>query len=912
MSHPRPHRSNHPRRSSTSWILTGAVATATALALQLGEVIPTEIIGARTGTWLDPSTHTWYPLAAVTVALVVLAGPWALLIPLVLLPVAEFASAGSDVPTAAVLVVTLLHVAAYGTAGTWLRSRRVDLRDSGMADLLRLVVAAGFAAPVITGFGAALTAHVVRPMSFHEYCRFALAWTTRDMVAVLVAVSLPFAVIGAIRDRRPLRRTTVLAGPNADRVLLAAQLSLVALSIAAAFAIGGPGTHPVYLASPALLWLSATRGHRFAAIGVSFFALGLIFTTLYEAHTLDLAGLRLQISGIALLTLAVGAQVDDRRRSLLVHRRMTTALALSEARYRTVLETAAEGMVVVGADGTIDLANAAVEGLFGRDRIDLEGGSLLELLPAPEGITAEEHLEALLAATAPATSSDGRSMLGRRADGTTFPVRLSVSRSEHAGEVSYTAIVHDESDRHRVEAMLEHQATHDALTDLPNRVLFHDRLQNSLEHLRRRPGTIAVLLVDLDRFKAINDTLGHAAGDHVLQETARRLRSAVRRSDTVARLGGDEFAILCDPIEDHNAAAATAARVLDSLARPFDGIPVALSPTVSIGVRVVRDPQDQPHDIVREADAALYRAKRDGRHCFRTFTRPDHTTDDRPIDLRERLDSGALVVHYQPVLEVATGTIVAVEALARVLGDDGRIVPPQAFIAQAERSGLIDRLGTLVARRACADIAAARAEHPGLRVSVNVSPRQLADAHLVDTVAAALADAGLEPGALTIEITETSSLAAVPDAAEVVAALSSMGVEIALDDFGTGASSLELIRTLHVDELKIDRSFVRGVATDDVDRDIVETVIDLARRRGLRVVAEGVETIEQADALAGLGCGHLQGFLYSKPVPFDELLDALRQGARSMPSTGSSSEPRPAAASTARVDARRPNRSAQS
>ncbi len=449
----------------------------------------------------------------------------------------------------------------------------------------------------------------------------------------------------------------------------------------------------------------------------------------------------------------------------------------------------------------------------------------------------------------------------------------------------------------------EHQASDDALTNLPNRVLLHDRLEQSLEQLRRQPGSIAVLFIDLDQCNIITETSGQAAGHRALQEGARRLRASVRGSDTVARLAGDGFAVLCEPAVDRAAAAAVAQRVLNSLARPFEGVPSALSARASIGIRLVVDADDLPHEIARDADTALYHAKRDGRACFRFFDTHTGAAEDTPIDLRERLDAGALMVHYQPVLDTATGAIVAVEALARLRGIDGRTVPPSEFIDTAELSGLIERLGSLVLRQACADVAKIRLEHPTLRVSVNVSLRQLADNAIAAVVEHALLDAGLPADALTLEITESTALSAVPNAGIVVRALADAGVQIALDDFGTGNTSLELLRIISADEMKIDRTFVQGVASEGVDHDIVATLIDLAHRRGMQVVAEGVETIEQADALARLGCDQLQGFLYSRPVPYDDLVRLLGQGARSVPSSSTS---------TARGRERSPNRSAQS
>jgi diguanylate cyclase (GGDEF)-like protein/PAS domain S-box-containing protein len=863
-----------PGSPTVTWTLIGVVtAAATLVHLGLQHEGLLDTATAASGSWLDPAGHAWYPAAALTVALVVLAGPRALVVPMVLLPATELQTPGAPAVWF-IVALTVLHTAAYGGAGLWLRARDVDLRDAGMADLLRTFFSAAFAAPVVVGFGAALLAHLEHSGTFAAYCRDALAWTTRDMVAVLVAVSLPFAVAGAWQDRRPLRRVTVLRSDNADRALLGLQLLLVAAGVGIGFRLGDADSHPLYLASPALLWLAATRGHRYAAIGVSIFGVGLAIANLTEPAAADLANLRLQIAGISMLTLAVGAQVDDRRRSVLVHQRMTRALEMSEARYRTVLENAADGLLVVEADGTVDIANAAVERITGSTRDEIEGASLLELFPVPDGIGPEQHLDSLLTATTPGASSGGRYLAGRRADGTSFSAHLSVSKVEHHGHVAYTLLLRDESDRKVFEEQLAHRATHDALTDLPNRVLFQDRLQSGIDRLRRSPGALAVLLLDLDRFKPINDQLGHAAGDRVLQEAAARLRAAVRRSDTVARLGGDEFAVLCETASERNDVAATAQRILDELARPYEGVPAALSPSGSIGIRIVRDPHALPHDVVREADAALYRAKHEGRACYRFFD-PGGADEARPIDLRARIGAGDVVVHYQPVLDTQEGRCVSVEALVRLRDADGTLVEPAAFVADAERSGLIGRLGELVLRRACHDVATLRRRTPDLRVSVNVSPRQLAERSFVATVADALREAGLPAAALTVEITETTALSQVPAAPAVVGALADLGVQISLDDFGTGSSSLELLRDLPVDEIKLDRSFVRRVCEAGAERDIVAALVGLAERRGIGVVAEGVETIDQADELNRLGCRRLQGFLFGEAVSVGELDDLL-------------------------------------
>jgi diguanylate cyclase (GGDEF)-like protein/PAS domain S-box-containing protein len=833
------------------------------------------------GDLVVAESSPWFAPAAVTVVAGVAFGWWAIVVALAAatIDMAIVGTFGEPGGTQAVAIVTAVaHAVSFGAAGTWLRRRGVDVRDTGMRDLLRLVTAAAVVAPLAVGLARAAAMRVFTDHAGGTtVAGDAFTWASRDAVAVICAASLPFALHGAWRDRRPLRRAVISVNPHLDRSIAVVQLALAATSVAAAFSLGDPASPPIYLAVPALLWLAATRGHRFAAFGVSLLGAGLWLSHTVGTPVPDATSLRLQLAGTALLTLAVGAQVDDRRRAAVAFGRINLALRMSEARYRAVIENAADGFLVLGTDGVVEMANGAIERMFGRDRSELEGELLTHLLPPPVGTSSDDHLIALLEGSG---SGADRYWLARRADGNDFPVRVALSRVDVDGRVTYTAIVADESDRKQFEDLLEHQATHDHLTDLPNRALFHERLLAELERLRRNPGTLALLLVDLDKFKAVNDTLGHTVGDRVLQETAHRLRDSVRRGDMVARLGGDEFAVLIGPSVDGRSAEATAARAIERLGAPFDGVPPELSPSASVGIRLVTHPDDDPVDIVRQADAALYQAKRAGRSTFRFFSGvgPAPAAPEE-IDLRDRITDGSVVVRYQPVIDAASGSVWTVEALARIARPDGSLVPPSEFIPLAERSGLIDRLGELVLRRALMDLYGLRQAlgRDDLSVSVNVSPRQLGNHRLPSIIEDALATAGLGPDALMLEITETMALGDVPGAAEMARTIRARGVRIVLDDFGSGRTNLSALREVPADALKIDRSYVAGIVDDDVDRDIVASIVSLAAARGIVAVAEGVESVDLVDELGKLGCTHLQGFLFGRPATIGELTTVLHQ-----------------------------------
>lgn len=427
----------------------------------------------------------------------------------------------------------------------------------------------------------------------------------------------------------------------------------------------------------------------------------------------------------------------------------------------------------------------------------------------------------------------------------------------------------------------QHRATHDELTGLGNRSMFEQRLDEAMARARRHKTLLALLYIDLDRFKQVNDTLGHPAGDALIRQVARRLLAEVRKYDFVARVGGDEFAVIVDEPEDRRAVERICARIVAEVERPFDLAGSQAFIGASIGVALAPMHGADRTELTRKADIALYRAKTDGRSRYRFFT-PDLDVDvqareETYRDLRQALADcdRQLALHYQPIYTLETGRMVGVEALLRWHHPEHGVMPPADLVRSAEESGLIEVLGDWVLHRAVQD---ARA-WPGLRVAVNVSPLQLRSRKFVDTVRKVLASGAITPDRLEVELTETALMSAPDEVGHCLAALRGLGVACALDDFGTGYSSLSHIRDFAVDRVKIDRSFVNAIDTQP-GAALVEAIVSLARANGLRLTAEGVEKPEQQAFLRRVGCHEVQGFLLSRPVPAEAIARVLQDNAQ--------------------------------
>jgi diguanylate cyclase len=429
---------------------------------------------------------------------------------------------------------------------------------------------------------------------------------------------------------------------------------------------------------------------------------------------------------------------------------------------------------------------------------------------------------------------------------------------------------------------LRHLATHDSLTGLPNRVLLDDRLQQAMVHADRDMRSFALLVCDLDRFKLINDSLGHRAGDELLQEVARRLLTVVRAADTVARFGGDEFVLIGTSIGDAEDAEALAARVMDALQAPVRIAAIDIHTSPSIGIAMYPDDGVTMQALLAHADAAMYSAKQHGRGSFRRYAPGmDAGTEERvqlESDLHNAVTQGQFELYYQPKVDTRTGEVRSAEALIRWVHPTRGIVSPAEFIPLAEECGLIGTIGEWVIREACRQTRAWQLSGvPTLRVSVNLSASQFRDSGLVDSIRSALDDAGLQARYLEVELTESAVMSDPEKSIAILEQLSAMGVLVSVDDFGTGYSSMSYLRRFPIDKLKIDRVFIDEIVSRQEDASIVRAIVSLAHSLRLKVVAEGVESPAQLDFLKNAGCDEYQGYHFSRPLPAADFERLIRE-----------------------------------
>jgi diguanylate cyclase (GGDEF)-like protein/PAS domain S-box-containing protein len=572
----------------------------------------------------------------------------------------------------------------------------------------------------------------------------------------------------------------------------------------------------------------------------------------------------------------------------LVEQRATErATGRSEARFRSLVQNSSDLIAVVDAEGTFTYLAPSVQAVLGFDADELIGVRFVELLHA-------EEAEAIQAALAAATRSTGNHTLElrlRRRDASWC--RLEAVVSNLLDDPSLQGLVitgHDVTQRRELEEQLSHQAFHDPLTSLANRALFLDRVSNALERSRRTFVRVAVLFIDVDDFKTVNDSLGHAAGDELLVGVSACLRDAVRDADAVARLGGDEFAVLLEGV-DAGQAEVVASRLLESLDTPVVIEGSEIFPRASIGI-ALGGAGASASSLLREADAAMYDAKSAGKGRYSTFRPELHAAANEALalkaDLIRAISSNELEVRYQPIVRLATGEIAAFEALTRWQHEERGAISPAEFIPLAEETGVIVDLGRLVLHRACAALAELRRTVPSaseMRVTVNVSSRQLHGTSIVEDVRQALAESNIEAPALTLELTESSLVRDVDDSVARLRELKDLGVRLAIDDFGTGFSSLAYLQRFPVDVLKIAREFVQEIGSDEEKARVASAVVRLGSTLSLDVVAEGIETTVQRDQLLALECGFGQGFLFAKPLSYGELVAATMSSLEPMRAT---------------------------
>ena len=455
-------------------------------------------------------------------------------------------------------------------------------------------------------------------------------------------------------------------------------------------------------------------------------------------------------------------------------------------------------------------------------------------------------------------------------------------RDETGQIIGTFGISRDVTAQIRAESALAYQVQHDPVTGLANRVAPMDRLSQAVADLERQPGRLAVLYVDLDHFKAINDAFGHDAGDQVLAEVGHRLAQFSRHSDTVARLGGDEFVVLCGDLRDDDDVGLIGERIVQGIRAPFVDNGRDLSVTCSVGIVITRDPLAEPRHLIRDADAMMYEAKETGRNQYRIFDASERigTLASRlQAELSRAIDRAELFLLYQPLFSLDDQSLLGVEALVRWHHPERGLVTPDSFIPFAEQHGLIGRIDSFVLDEACRQLFewSSRDDWPsGFTMAVNVSGAELSDPEFAQRVSALIRRHGVEAARLCLEMTETAFVGEWGDVQETLSSLSQLGVRLALDDFGTGYSSLAHLQRMKVDILKIDRSFVARIGRSQRDREIVAAVTAMSHALGITVVGEGIETSHQLDTLAGLDCDQGQGFLFARPLSAEAVVALVR------------------------------------
>ncbi|PWC76223.1 EAL domain-containing protein [Azospirillum sp. TSH64] len=592
---------------------------------------------------------------------------------------------------------------------------------------------------------------------------------------------------------------------------------------------------------------------------------------LFTAHdwvpgALLAVGLALSIA----LSLVLRMALVTHSRAVELAGEMTASLRLQEAERQQLFTQAPLGIALLGTDGLVLDCNPAFAAAAGLPRQGLVGTDARLRFGDQASVVA---LEAALHGESGKLESDQPLLMGGRRS----HFSLHFQPVTAGGALKFVlAFAEDIGEKRRAEQHIQYLAHFDALTGLPNRVLLYDRIAQALREGRRDGTKVAVLFIDLDRFKVINDSLGHSFGDEVLRSVARRLQAGLRESDTVGRLGGDEFLIVVRRVTEPKDAARVAEKVVAHLASPFAVGGQNFVVTPSIGISLYPDDADDPEGLIRCADIAMYHAKEQGRNGFRFVTREMGAKSRERLDLesalRQAIREGELFLVYQPQVDTLTGRIVGLEALVRWRHPEEGLILPGRFLPVAEETGLVLAMGDWVLSEACAQIRRWRARFGlSIPVAVNVSGAQFRDGQLPVTVARALDANGLSGSELEIEVTESTLIDDIESAAATLAALKQRGVLIALDDFGTGYSSLSYLHRLPIDKLKIDRSFIHDLSTGASDASVPRAIVGLGRSLGLSVIAEGVETQEQLQLLRDLACESYQGFLFSRPIPAEEV-----------------------------------------
>jgi diguanylate cyclase (GGDEF)-like protein/PAS domain S-box-containing protein len=775
-----------------------------------------------------------------------------------------------------------IYLGYVGGAAILRRHWRIDTKLGTLRDVGRYIVISLGAAILSALFGV-LTLLGDGRISRSDALRTATVWFASDSLAIITFTPFVLVYVAPLVGRWLSSGSKVrLPAPwrghfSPTEILeLTAQSGFVVFTIWLVFGYAPAIPYqPLYLLFVPVIWAAVRRGLPGTVLTTFAISLGMMFAAwITQAHSGLLPRLQLAMVALGLTGLCLGAVVTERKR-------VERAIRGSEKRYRLLFERNLAGVLRTTLAGRVLECNHAAACMFGYDSPE----EVLTLPMTNLYYTASDR-EAFLTKLKSEKSVTNQEMRLRRKNGDLFCAIGNMSLVEDdsgTGEIIEGSLV-DITERKVAEERVQSLAYYDALTGLPNRILLRDRLSQALATARRQKHKVALLFLDLDRFKIINDSLGHSVGDLLLQDVAGRLRNCARDQDTVARLGGDEFLIVLTNVNDIPDAAVAAERFMDAMTAGFVIQSHSLSVGCSLGISIFPEHGADSETLIKHADAAMYSAKDGGRNNFQFFTADMNAQAVERLTLenglRLALDKKELFLMYQPQMDIATGKISGLEALLRWQHPDLGLVPPDKFIGIAENSGLILSIGEWVLRTACRQ--ARQWQDEGISaasLAVNVSAVQFRHEGFCELIRRVLRETGLAPQYLELELTESLLLANADVTLSVLQELKAMGLTLAIDDFGTGYSSFSYLRRFPISKLKIDRSFVRDVAVNPDDAAITTAIISMAKSLNLKLIAEGVENEEQMSFLRAHHCDEIQGYYFSKALTVDQVADKLRADA---------------------------------